>query len=158
MPKQEQLECLALLADNELAVARLYQAYGEKSQSNKDFWTALSKEEVTHSQWIMDLAKKVETGEVSFKQRKFDKSEIQASIDSIREEEERFSNTGINYLSHEEELEIALEKEKGLLEGKLFKYFKTDDDELKKVLKQLAEETEKHRERIAEALRQEKNK
>lgn len=158
MSKQEQLEYLNLLANNELTIARLYQTYGEEAGQKVEFWMKLSREEILHSEWITTLAKQIEKDGIVFRQQKFEKNDIQESINEIQEEIDRVSKAGMDYLSHEGKLVIALGLEKDMLEKELFKSFETDNGMLKKVLKQLTEETEKHKKRLAEELENEKNK
>lgn len=158
MIKEEQLECLELLIENELAVACLYEAYAQKTEGKEEFWQQLAKEEVLHSEWVAKLGEKIESGEVIFKEHKVPKEEVREEIRRTKEEAEKVSHTGIIYLSHKQELENALEKESGMIEKKFFKLFKTDNTEVKEVLEKLEAETKMHRERLEEELKEEKSK
>jgi len=144
MSKKEQLDFLALMATNEKAMARLYHAYAEKTPAHEDFWRELSEDELDHAMWIRELREKVENEEIAVRERDFSKDEIQRSINLLQDQIDRVLNVGLSFLSHKEELEIALEKEEGLIEKEFFKVFETDDGELKELLERLKKETEIH--------------
>ena len=120
MIKQEQLECLELLIENELVVARLYEAYAKRTEGKGEFWMKLSEEEVLHAEWISKLKEEIEEGGIVFKEDRIQKDEVRESIQETQVEVDRVLNTGISYLSHKEELKIALKKESGMLEKKFF--------------------------------------
>lgn len=147
-----------MLANNELAIARLYQAYGKGSGSGNDFWTKLSKEEMLHSDWVTTLTGHIEKDGTSFKPGEFVKKDLEESISEIQEEIDRVGNDETGNFSHEKKLVIALGIEKDMLEKELFECFETENGMLKKVLKQLKEETAKHNERIANELEKERSK
>lgn len=157
MLEQEQIDYLNLLIDNELAVSSLYEAYAKRSESKSDFWMKLSDEEKTHAEWIVLLSEEINKKNIVLKKGKISGVEIQESIDETREELDRFLNNKLNYLTHKEQLQVALKKEKSLLERKFFTFFKTSSPELKIALKKLEKETTTHKERIEEELKKEEN-
>jgi rubrerythrin len=139
---------LELLAENEVAVARLYRAYAEKFPRRKDFWNTLVREEIQHSRWIQKLSTGTHAP-VQIKEDRFDVAVFQISFDYL---EDKLAQAKSEDLSHKEALATALDIETGMFERGYFEVFEGDDPELRKVLNLLAKETKKHTDSIRNAL------
>ncbi|MEA2007001.1 MAG: hypothetical protein U9O20_02460 [Patescibacteria group bacterium] len=158
MNKDEQIDLLTLLAMNETTVLKLYKSYAEKTLIHEDFWQKFSGEETTLAEWIMELAEKAKEVKATVSERLISREDVQRSIFGIREEIDRVLNTGLSYLTHEEEFEIVFSKEDSLIEKKFFKVMKTDDKDLKKLLKNLKRELQNRFNRIEVELKAEKKR
>jgi len=139
---------LELLAENEVAIARLYQAYAKRFPRQRAFWDTLAKEEVQHYQWIQELSTGTHAP-VQIKEDRFDVAVFQISFDYL---EEKLAQAEYEDLSHKEAVAIALDIETGMFERGYFKVFEGDDPELKRVLDLLAKETREHTDSLRDAL------
>ena len=145
---QKKQKILELLVENEEAVARLYLAYAEKFPRQKDFWNTLAKEEIQHSRWIQKLSSGIRAP-VQIKEDRFDEAVFQISFDYL---EDKLAQAKDENLSHKDALSTALDIETGMFERGYFEVFEGDDPELRKVLNQLATETERHTGSLRNAL------
>ena len=144
----EDLKTLFLLAENERAVARLYKSFEKKSNDHKEFWKTLVEEELQHADWVEELRPGVEEGVVQLKKHKFPIGMLEGSIETVNEISERAENNALSLSEYSEQLEIAHELEKGLIEKKFFKAFDTDDDLVKSLLRKLQDATCEHQKRV----------
>lgn len=141
---QKKQRILNLLAENEEAVARLYKAYAEKFPRHEKFWITLAKEEIKHSQWIQKLSTRTHSP-IQINENRFDEAVFRISLDYL---EDKLIQSNNDDLSHKDALTIALDIETGMFERGYFNVFEGDDPALKRVLKGLAAETEKHTDSI----------
>ncbi len=146
---QKQLEVVEALAGQEESISQLYRAYGENFPEDREFWQALSGEEIGHAQWIRDLAAKIGNGSVYFNEDRFRIEAIRSSLKYIGKERSAAVAGGQNKI---EALSVAYMLEDALLEKKIFEIFEGDSVELKHILADLAQSTSDHRERIKRKL------
>lgn len=146
----EQLEVLHLLAENEKAVARLYQTFAQKNEEHKVFWNDFVNEELEHAHWVEQLEESVKKGTVKIRKHKFSVEKLQKSISEVDEINDRASNNALSYSDYAEQLETAIGIENGMIEKKFFKAFKTGEDEIVEVLMKLKTATQGHHKRMKE--------
>lgn len=153
---EEDQKILFLLAENERAVARLYRSFEAKGPDHAEFWKQLAEEELKHADWVEELRQKVEAGLVTLKKRKFPTEMLEGSIETINAITERAENNALSLSEYSEQLEIAHELEKGMIERKFFKAFETDDVPVKWLLGKLRDATGEHQARIKKQWKQNK--
>jgi hypothetical protein len=136
---------LGKLAENETALARLYNTYSELFPKKRRFWTSLANEENGHAQMIKQAA---ETALDSAETRdlNLDVEIIQISLDYIADKQLQAENGDIN---SKEAVKVALEIETGILERGSFDFLAgrqvPDFDEL---FAELVTDTRQHSEKI----------
>ncbi len=147
-PTHEKKSILELMAENEEAVARLYQAYAERFPPHRDFWRELANEEIHHSRLIQHLAASNDLS-VKIDEDRFDLNVFQVSLDYL---EKKLIEAVNGKISIKDALSTALDIETGMLERGYFEVFVGDSQDFKKTLQALAAATEKHTNRIRRQL------
>ena len=142
------LKGLYLLAENERAAARLYKSFETKSAEHGDFWGELAKEELQHAEWIEELKPGAEEGTVRINKEEFPIEMLEGSIETINAIAERAENNKQSLSEYCDQLEVAHELEKGMIEKKFFKAFDTDNDLVKSILEKLQDATLDHQRRV----------
>ncbi len=152
--KEDQINVINLLIECEKSVAELYRIYADKFQEYSDFWMSLSKEELEHARWLMQLKEKIEEGGVYFNEKRFTEEAINKSLGYIKEQisEAKGELLLIKALSVAYYLEISL------IENKYFEVFEGDSIELKNTLMKLSKETKIHQSKIKGFLEKEREK
>ncbi|MBN1793449.1 MAG: hypothetical protein JW844_00625 [Candidatus Omnitrophica bacterium] len=128
-------------------IARLYKVYADKYPEHREFWSALSEEEIGHAQLLRIFFKKVEEGLALFNERRFRVDAMKTLWDYISgliadAKEQKMRPAAAFYM--------ALDLENSLLEKDMYRVFEVDSIELKKVLQALHTSTGEHRDRIRE--------
>jgi hypothetical protein len=140
-------DTLSLLAKNEEAIGRLYDAYAEVFPESADFWRGLAKEERSHATWIYGLNEKVNSGEILVDRLRFKAAAISTTTNHTEAEIKTAKQSHINFINA---LSIANAIEQSLIESKFFDIVESDSVELKQVLHKLKTDTEIHAHKIHE--------
>lgn len=142
-----------MLAQNEERVSELYKAYAENFPEYRGLWNELAKEEAKHALWIQRLASLVKEGIININKNRFNISAIRTFSNYIDKE---ITNVKISLVSLINALSIASYIEDSIIEHNYFEVFEGDSSELRNTLVDLANDTNKHRNMIKEALKKAK--
>jgi hypothetical protein len=146
--REARLAVVDLLAEHELALARLYEAYARAEVESGEFWSQLAEEEKEHARWIGELKRAVEEDAVGFDRGRFSVESVKTSLGYVEEEVAR-AEAGARSLV--EALSKAMDLENALIERRFFEVFDGDAEPVRRVLRRLSEGTFAHRERLAAA-------
>jgi len=144
---------MQMLAANEEAVGRIYEAYANKFPEHEQFWFGLAMEEADHSNWIFELLHKVSKGSASIYEDRFHTEDIQRFQDYLEEQLDIVRQEKISFV---DALLTALDIEESLVERRFFHVFEGDSEETRSVLEYLASATENHIKIIKRQLEQQK--
>ena len=139
---------IELLAKHEEAIGRLYAEYADKFPEQHAIWVKLSEEEHQHAEWLRGLDPAIKKGSVAFGTNRFDTDGIDRSISWVTFQTGKAERGDI---SMDEALMVAMDLENTLIENKCFEVFEEDPPEFKRVLRLLADATEKHRTTVRNA-------
>jgi len=138
-PAQQQLIILDKLAELELSVSRLYEAYAAFFPDYRQFWSGPVAEEKQHAAWVRELRSLVEKGKAKFGENRFNLLAIQTYVDYLQNESDNAGGrTLLNALS------ITKYVEDSLIERQYFNIVEGDSDELEQTLQKLADATKSH--------------
>ena len=149
MSKQDQIDVMELMAKHEEILGQLYDAYGTQLPDHYEFWKRFRDEEEIHAQWIRDFIKEVKDGKAEIDPRRFPAKAITNSIKYIGTLKSEAMQGAMTF---EDQLEVALVMERGLLKDKYFEVIETDGPHLKILLDKLRIATDVHSDRIFEEL------
>ena len=76
-------EILSIATQYEIKLKELYQFFSETFIDDKDFWQKISEEEVTHAQWIRNILKLYNRGEIQRKTTTLKVQAIKSAIDYV---------------------------------------------------------------------------
>jgi rubrerythrin len=142
-----------MLAQNEERLSRLYGVYAEKFPKYRDLWNGLAEEETKHAAWIRKLASWVKEGVIDINADRFNISAIRTFSNYVDKE---LTNVKTSNVSSINALVIASYIEDSIIEHNYFEVFEGDSLELRNTLIDLANETNKHRNIVKEALKEAK--
>lgn len=142
----DQKEIMELFVKQELLIARLYQLFAERYPEYRDFWTEMVNEEHQHASCIQNLTERDPTDQVRFSQGELRSTYLDASIKSIKVLISGFKND--KDFPFVQAVNLALQLEKALWEKKVFQYFETDSDEVRRVMDSLNRKQEIHIKKI----------
>ena len=142
---EKQRDLLEMMATNEEAIARLYEAYSTKFTNYREFWSQLANEELQHSSWISNLNAKVREGGLYINEGRFKREAIQTFSDYLNREIIKAQTQDIPLITA---LSTALYIEQSIIEHQYFEVFKTDSVELKHLLMELSQATDDHLNRV----------
>ena len=137
--RQNPQAIIALMAENEESVARLYEAYAGRFPEHAGFWSGLAAEERDHARWLRELGSRVEEGTLFVNEDRFRREPIRVFREYLEGELRRQGPVPLARA-----LSVALSTEQALIERRFFEVFETDSAELKHVLHDLASATEEH--------------
>ncbi|MBE0430857.1 MAG: DUF2202 domain-containing protein [Dehalococcoidia bacterium] len=146
---KEQPNMLLRLAENEEAIAALYQEYAGRFPEYDSFWRGLAHDEEEHAGWIRVLGSTDAPDEVFVDRTRFNEQAIQTYLDYLRRELAKVQQGETTLLNA---LAVTLYIEESLIERKYFEVFDTDAPRLKQVLQNLAAATRTHVEKARETL------
>jgi rubrerythrin len=129
------------LAVNEELVGKLYRSFSEKIPEQKDFWEKLSAAEFRHAQWIRGMLNQVKNGTMIYTKSRV-KIEAVKSFTAFLNDRIIQANGG--EIGPEAAISLAMDIERSLIERKYFEIVEGMTPEMKKVIKALADETERH--------------
>ena len=130
-----------LLAQNEEAISRLYEAYSQRFPDYQDFWSGLAGDEENHAIWLRSLALRAGAGWLEFKEGRFNTAAIQTFSQYLDEELAKAQEPDLPLINA---LTTAKYIEEALIERNYFEVFEGDSFEAKRTLARLADETERH--------------
>jgi len=140
-----------MLAQNEERIGTLYGLYAEKFPEYHDLWKGLSEEEAQHARWIRKLVSWSKEGLITINKNRFNVPAIRTFTNYVDKE---INNVNISIVASINALSIASYIEDSIIEHKYFEVFEGDSPELKKTLLDLASATNKHRNIIKQALKE----
>ena len=146
--KEARLAVVDLLAEHEMAIARLYEAYARMGMESGEFWASLAAEEKEHARWIGELRRAVEEDAVGFDRGRFSVESLRTSLAYVKEEVAKAEAGAIPLL---EALSKAMDLENALIERRFFEVFDDDAEPVRRALERLSKETFEHRDRLAAA-------
>jgi rubrerythrin len=148
MVQANQGDVIALLAENEETLGRLYLSFAIRFAEFKDLWNGLAGEEKNHAKWILNLGEKVRNKQVFMKTDRFKAAAVRTFINHTEEEIVKANKPDYQSINA---LSVAYYIEESLIERKYFEVFESDSVELKQLLLNLAEATKKHAQTIRTA-------
>jgi rubrerythrin len=143
--KPHQGKIIVLLTHQELLIAELYLFFSSLFPNLRDFWDALSKEEMEYASWLDYLYRKVQNGTVHFNEERMRTYTVEAFV--------RYLNDMLTKVKQRaptlrEAFSISLDIENSMLIRRIFDHFQTSDRELAARLRELREKIAHHRGRI----------
>lgn len=153
MDKNKVTQILNLLIENEEAIEAIYSTYAIKFPDFREFWSHISLEESEHAGAVRNLIPHTQTGQLLFKEGRFQAEDIQSSINHFQSLDSQTQKENYSML---QALDIAVGIEQSLLENQFFKVFEGDNIELKDVLDCLRTGTEEHLVRVKNLWAEEK--
>ena len=138
-----QKQIIALFVKQELVIEKLYQLFAERYPDYRDFWNKMAKEEYQHSVLVERIT---HSDSITFSQGELRVESLNSSINYIESFMKEFKNDK-NFPIDKAALK-ATQLEKGLWERKVFEYFESDSDEVKKILDSLNSEQRFHIKKI----------
>jgi hypothetical protein len=140
-----QLSIITLLLQNERGLAELYFAYSQTFE-NRDFWANLSKDEESHSQFLIALYENPDVPPID--KDAIDVARFTNILDSIEHDINNAANITV-----QKALERAIYYEEVVLERNVFDLFATkNSSSILKVIERLRDETNEHRESLIQEL------
>ena len=141
----DQLSIITLLLQNERGLAELYSAYSQIFE-NRDFWANLSKDEESHSQFLIALYENPDVPPIDqdvIDVRKFTNIAEEIEHDILKAPTTTLQNA----------LARAIYYEEVVLERNVFDLFATkNSSSILKVIERLRDETNEHRESLIQEL------
>jgi hypothetical protein len=150
---QTQMDIIELLAQHEEALARLYEAYVDALPERRDLWTTMAADEAAHSRWIRDLASAVSEGSLAVGPGRYSLQSLRSSLEFVNGQVTHALSGGVSAV---EALSVARDLESALIERNFYDVVEADSADVKRVWRALAESTQAHRARIAEAWERER--
>ena len=145
--KEEIIEIVDLLAQNEQALADLYYAYKEKFPDFK-LWNFLQEEEEKHNDLVLSILDNVEEGSVKFNDMHFSIRTLTISIDQVLQE---IAVTEEGNRELEQAIEFSFKVESSMLEKNFLNYFSSNDPDIQTVLNTLKKDTKSHQKMLESA-------
>ena len=143
--KEEIIEIVDLLAQNEQVLADLYYTYGEKFPDFK-LWNFLQEEE--HNDLVLSILDNVEEGSVTFDDMHFSIRTLSIAIDQVLQE---IAITEEGNRNLEQAIEFALKVESSMLEKNFLNYFSSNNTDIQGVLDKLKKDTRSHKKMLESA-------
>ena len=139
----------------EETLCKIYRLFAERFPADRELWSRMAQEEMTHAKWVRDLSRHLEDGSVFLGKDRVAEEGIQVFLAYA---EDRFKEAQAERLPFRHALDMALDLESSLLERKLYQVFKTDSEAMEQTLKDMELKIHEHAERIGKALAQEKGR
>jgi|AntRauTorckE6833_2_1112554.scaffolds.fasta_scaffold27059_2 bacterioferritin (cytochrome b1) len=130
---------LLLFKENELNISNLYALYAKKIPEKEEFWKKLSEEEISHAAYINENS----AGDYinSITKIKFSDDIVNYLMDFVLKEIEKTEKKSV---FHRNAVLTALRIERSMLEERYFDIFTPKDTLIKKIFKNLTQETKRH--------------
>jgi rubrerythrin len=143
--KPYQGRIIVLLTQQGLLVAEIYLFFSSLFPNLRDFWAALSKEEMYHASWLDYLYRTVQNGTVHFNEERMRTYTVETFIkyltDTLAKVKQRAPTL-------REAFSIALDIENSMLMRRIFDHFQTSDRQLATLLRELRLKNAQRRGRI----------
>lgn len=137
------------LAENEAALGRLYEVFGQSFPQDTELWTGLAADEYQHSLWIRKVS---EAATPEQRQQSLPSIRVPAIETMIRYLSSIAGRCRRGELTRLNALALARDIEDSLLESKLLEALPSGPAGLATVQKSLISQTTQHRQRIEDAL------
>jgi rubrerythrin len=148
-------DILEMIIRHELAIKQLYERFAGMFTNRKDFWQRLAEDEQRHADTLGMLRPESNVNKLLLHEGQIKPQAIKLSIAYVESQIERAQKGNINIL---QALSIAKDVESALLEKQFSKLSDFASKEMRAILVNLANETERHRKAIVEVLDAEKQK
>lgn len=132
-------------------IRNLYKLYAEIMPHKRDFWITLANEENEHANWLIALKGQIETGCVTCREDRFNIQGIEKALAFIMRQRILAGKPGFDFMRA---LSTALDIEKLILEKKFYECYDSDCQEIRKILRDLRNDTENHVNRIEQVWNQ----
>jgi len=133
------------LAECEDMVGRIYAAYAKHFPDLEDFWLDLSRDEMEHGRLVRFLGDGIASGITSFTAVEIKPQSVQMFFSYLHSQAARAETETMTLVAA---LSIALNIEKSILEADYFTYFKGSSIMTANAIRQLLEETKRHRDAV----------
>ena len=141
MDTEKSIILLQAMQQHELTIAKLYQTYAERFETEAEFWNELSQAEVRHARCLKQVQDLLEEDpEIRIAQR-FTLEAINSSIRYVTELTDRAVSPDFQPINA---LSLAMKLEEAFLEKNYFEVLTGDSEEIKDTLELLRSETEQH--------------
>ncbi len=145
---REQIDTfIELLQRHELAIADLYDKFGDLFPRSNKSWQAFADEERRHAKWIGALHAHLNDGTVSFEETHMTIQSTRIAIEYIERQIEGLEKKHIDL---SKALAMAVDIEKSLMESAFFRIFKLSAPKGEAIRSRLMAETENHIKRLAD--------
>ncbi len=145
----DEVDLVELLAEHELALARLYGAFAMVLAGHRELWERLSLEEENHAAMLRTLSGDLEVNRWLLHDSGVKPFAVKSSMDHV---ENTITRTRAGGLSSLQALSIARDMETALIEEQFSRMSPALDLAIGSLIGQLAEDTERHRRSIIEIL------
>ena len=152
---ETRFKVIGMLKDIEESAAQLYEAYAAKFPEHRAFWADISDEEKNHVRVVHTLGSEIAQGNAVFVEDKFTINQIQEALDWVRA---RVADAKTKDIPLKEALLTALEFESSMVEKEYHGIIKANNHDMHMFVKNLMEETRKHKEKIEDFLKKEGGK
>jgi hypothetical protein len=142
-------ELVVKLMENEMAISRLYEQFGETFSEDGKFWAELAREELLHFRWLKQLKDFVDKKKIGTRPTSLRTQAVTTFIGNINSLREKCRN---GELSRERAFSLAHELESSLLEKSFFTVFEFAATPYRRLQNEMTRETRSHREKIDGAL------
>jgi len=153
--KETKSDILDLLIEHELVIKRLYETFADQFPDRRDFWSRIAREEQGHASKLELLRQESTISGWLLIENRLKANAIATSINYI---DDQRVNTETNPFSPVKALAIARDIESSLLERFFNRITDSIPNEIKPILKTIADESQQHLKSIAAALEAEKSK
>jgi hypothetical protein len=136
------------LMENETAIGRLYQLFGQVIRQDADLWAGLAQDEYQHSEWIRQAYEAVTPEQRQKSLLSVRAQAVDSMIEYVGSVAERCRRGELTRLTA---LSLARDLENSLLESKLLGTLSSGAASLAALEKTLVEATARHRKRLADA-------
>ncbi len=143
-------ELVNRLMENERAMVRLYEQFGETFPEDEKFWNEISREELLHFNWLKQLGDFVDKEKIGIRPTSLRSQAVSTSISYLNSLIEKCRK---GELTREKAYALAYDIENSLLEKNFFSVFEFASTPYRKIQNEMARETRDHRDKIGEALK-----
>lgn len=140
-----ELRALAILAESETALHRLYAGYAEILPELGEFWARLAKEETTHAAWVNALSERLQAGELAFRDGRLVPQIFETFLGYVNERIAEITSAPPSLFSA---LSIARDIEDTIVEKHYYDVLEGDSPASRQLLAILGKTAHEHAERV----------
>lgn len=155
MLRDYQQKIIELLAELEEEISRLYRLFAARFPARAEMWNGMAEEEMRHVGYVRELLFHINEKKAFFDEKTTKTYTVKTFVDNIREMQGKAEKNEFSILNA---LSISHDLEQSVIERRFYEYFQSDDQTVKRLLKQLREETYMHLTRVRIAWEEEKAK
>jgi rubrerythrin len=153
MLRDYQQRIIDSLAELEGEISRLYRLFAALFPSRAEMWSDLAEEEMRHVGYVRELLHHINEKKAIFDEKTTKTYTIKSFLNNVIEIRKKTENNEYTVLNA---LSISHDLEQSLIERRFYEYFLSDDQTVKRLLKQLREETYQHMTRVKAAWEEER--